>query len=289
MSGYWTGIVAILSINVIFAYSIYVTAAAGQLNLGGAGFQAIGAYGTAYATTVLGMPLWLGFATAITFTAFVGFLIAFPVLRTRGVYMVLATYAFAQVVSGVALYTPALGGAMGMVVPDFVSVWPLIYCAIGVTVFVFFLMATRFGLAMRALHDDEQVSTIMGVNARAVQVACFTIGGAIAGLSGALYAHHFAFVEAQYFSPLLSIFVLLFVLIGGTQTAWGPLVGASFFTLVPELLRLGNSSWRLVFFGLIIVAMMIFRPEGMVTRTLVAKLSPRRWFGRKPRPSEATS
>ncbi len=240
LSGYWTGILAILAINVMLAYSIYVTAAAGQLNLGGAGFQAIGAYGTAYVTATLGMPVWFGVLTGVVLTAIVGVLIAFPVLRTRGVYMVLATFAFAQVISGIALTSPVLGGAMGKVVPDFLGVWWLIGSAVAVTVFVFYLMATRFGLAMRALHDDEQVSTILGVNARAVQVACFTIGGAIAGLSGALYAHHFAFVEAQYFNPLLSIFVLLFVLIGGTQTAWGPLVGASFFTLVPELLRFGK-------------------------------------------------
>jgi branched-chain amino acid transport system permease protein len=108
-----------------------------------------------------------------------------------------------------------------------------------------------------------------------VQVAAFAIGGALAGLAGGLYAHHFSFVEAQYFSPLLSIYVLLFVLIGGTQTAWGPLVGAAFFTLVPELFRVGGS-WRYVAFGAVIVAMMIFRPEGIVTRTLLARLMPRR-------------
>jgi branched-chain amino acid transport system permease protein len=130
---------------------------------------------------------------------------------------------------------------------------------------------------MRALHDDELVSTLMGVPARAVQVAAFAIGAGLTGLAGGLYAHHFSFVEAQYFSPLLSIYVLLFVLIGGTQTAWGPLVGAAFFTLVPELLRIGGS-WRYVVFGAIIVAMMIFRPEGIVTRTLLARL-----FGRRRR------
>jgi branched-chain amino acid transport system permease protein len=108
-----------------------------------------------------------------------------------------------------------------------------------------------------------------------VQVTAFAIGGAVAGLAGGLYAHHFSFVEAQYFSPVLSIYVLLFVLIGGTQTAWGPLVGASFFTILPEVLRIGGS-WRLVVFGAVIVAMMILRPEGIVTRTLIARLRLRR-------------
>ena len=103
MSGYWSGILAILAINVIFAYAIFVTAAAGQLNLGGAGFQAIGAYAAAYVSATLGWPMWASVPFAVVFTAAVGFLISFPVLRTRGVYMVLATFAFAQVVSGVAL------------------------------------------------------------------------------------------------------------------------------------------------------------------------------------------
>lgn len=280
MSGYWAGILAILAVNVIFAYAIFVTAAAGQLNLGGAGFMAIGAYGAATLAERLGWPPAQTVPSAVLLTALVGFAIAFPVLRTRGVYMVLATFAFAQVVTGLVLTQPALGGAMGLVVVDHVELEVLLLAAAGTTLFVFWLMATRLGLAMRALHDDELVSTLMGVPARAVQVSAFAIGAGLAGLAGGLYAHHFSFVEAQYFSPLLSIYVLLFVLIGGTQTAWGPLVGAAFFTLVPEFLRIGGS-WRYVVFGAIIVAMMIFRPEGMVTRTLLARL-----FGRRRRGAE---
>lgn len=275
MSGYWAGILSILAINVIFAYGVFVTAAAGQLNLGGAGFMAIGAYAAAVLAEHLGWTPALTISAAVLITAAVGFAIAFPVLRTRGVYMVLATFAFAQVVTGIVLIQPALGGAMGLVVASYVDLPVLIGAAIATTILVFWLMATRFGLALRALHDDETVSVLMGVPARAMQVAAFTIGAGLIGLAGGLYAHHFSFVEAQYFSALLSIYVLLFVLIGGTQTAWGPLVGAAFFTLVPELLRVGGS-WRYVAFGVVIVAMMIFRPEGIVTRTLVERALGRR-------------
>ncbi|MGG5818584.1 branched-chain amino acid ABC transporter permease [Falsiroseomonas sp. HW251] len=278
MSGYWSGILAILAINVIFAYGIFIPAAAGQLNLGGAGFMAIGAYAAAMLGEALGWTPAETIPAAVAITGCVGIAIAFPVLRTRGVYMVLATFAFAQVVTGVILTQPALGGAMGLVVPDYVGLDALLGAAAGATLLVFWLMASRFGLALRALHDDELVSTIMGVPARAMQVASFAIGAGLAGLAGGLYAHHFSFVEAQYFNPLLSIYVLLFVLIGGTQTAWGPLVGASFFTIVPELLRVGGS-WRYVAFGAIIVAMMILRPEGIVTRTALARLSGRRADG----------
>jgi branched-chain amino acid transport system permease protein len=278
MSGYWSGILAILAINVIFAYGIFITAAAGQLNLGGAGFMAIGAYAAAMLGESLGWTPAETIPAAVAITAAIGTAIAFPVLRTRGVYMVLATFAFAQVVAGIILTQPALGGAMGLVVTAYVDLPVLLAAAIGAALLVFWLMASRFGLALRALHDDELVSTIMGVPARAMQVASFTIGAGLMGLAGGLYAHHFSFVEAQYFNPLLSIYVLLFVLIGGTQTAWGPLVGATFFTIVPELLRVGGS-WRYVAFGALIVAMMILRPEGIVTRTALARLTGRRADG----------
>jgi branched-chain amino acid transport system permease protein len=274
MSGYASGIVAILCINLIFAYAIFVCATAGQLNLGGAGFQAIGAYGAAYLSASLFQPVWVTVPAAMALGGLVGFLISFPVLRTRGVYMVLATYAFGEVVAGYFLKSTIFGGATGIVVPDHLDVAPLIVAAVLVTLFMFALMATRFGLTLRSIHDDEPVAAIMGVNVRATQVACFAIGGALAGLSGALYAHHFSFVEAQYFNSLLSIYVLLFVLIGGTQTAWGPLAGTLFFTLLPELLRVGGS-WRFIVFGVAIVAMMAVRPEGIVTRALVARIAAR--------------
>ena len=275
MSGYVSGILAILCVNLIFAYAVFIPSAAGQLNLGGAGFQAIGAYTAASLSNAGWQAGWATIPAAMAITAIVGFLISFPVLRTRGVYLVLATFAFGEVVSGVLLQTTFFGGAMGMVVPDYLPLSVLIGAAIATTLFVFFLMATRFGLAIRAVHDDEAVAMVMGVDVRGTKVAVFTIGGALAGLAGALYAHHFSFVEAQYFDSTLSIFVLLFVLIGGTQTAWGPLVGSLFFTVAPETLRIGGS-WRFVIFGAAIVLMMVFRSEGIVTRELVARVFRRR-------------
>jgi branched-chain amino acid transport system permease protein len=279
MSGYLAGLIVILSINVIFAYAIFVTAAAGQLNLGGAGFQAIGAYACAILGIELGLPIAATIVLATLIGGLVGFLIAFPILRTRGVYMVLATFAFAEVVAGIILNSDWLGGATGLVLNDYIEFGTVLPVAVGVVLFVFYLMSTRIGLAMRAVHDDEPVADLMGVNNRAIQVGCFALGGALAGLSGALYALYFGFVEVQYFNALLSIFVLLYVLIGGTQTAWGPLIGAAFFTLIPELMRMGDS-WRFLIFGVLIVVMMILRPQGIVTRDLLDRI----WLRLAPGP-----
>jgi branched-chain amino acid transport system permease protein len=271
MSGYWSGVLAILCINVIFAYSVFLPAAAGQLNLGGGGFMAIGAYTAAYLNSVLGYSTLVTIPCAAALTGIVGFLIAFPILRTRGVYMVLATFAFAEIVAGIIINTSALGAASGLDVPDYVGLGVLAPIAIAVVAGVVYLMSTRFGLSMRAVHDDENVATLFGVNIRLTQVACFALGGVLAGLAGALYAHQYNFVEIQYFNVLVSIYVLLYVLIGGTQTPYGPLFGAVFFTLLPELMRVG-ATWRYVIFGAFLVVIMIVRPEGVVTRTLIDRI-----------------
>lgn len=119
MSGYWAGILGILCINIVFAYSVFIPAAAGELNLGGAGFMAIGAYSAAYLNTGLELPMWISIPGAAIVTAAISFVIAFPILRTRGVYMVLATFAFAEVVAGIIINLDVVGGASGYEVVGF--------------------------------------------------------------------------------------------------------------------------------------------------------------------------
>lgn len=271
MSGYWAGIIAILCFNIVVAYSVFLPAASGQLNLGAAGFVAIGAYTSGYGSTDMGLPMWLAIIFGAGVTGLVAFLISFPILRTRGVYMVLATFAFAEVVQGIFINLEIFGAAAGYPVAAFADLDVIVPLTIGVVVFVFFLMTTRLGLTMRAVHDDEPVASLFGVNTRLTQITAFTLGGAVAGIGGAIWAHNFNYVEIQNFNILLSIFVLLYVLIGGTQTAFGPLIGAVFFTLMPEALRV-SEEWRFVFFGILIILMMVVRPEGLITRTMVDRV-----------------
>lgn len=297
MSGYLAGIISILAINVIFAYGIFLAVASGQLNLGGAGFQAVGAYAAGWMSATWGLPVALTLLAGTVLAGIVGVALAFPILRTRGVYLVLATFAFAEVVAGLILNTDTLGGAMGMSVPGYVEWQVPAIGAVLVAAFVFYLMTTRFGLSLRAIHDDEDVSDLMGLSIRNVKVVAFGLGAALAGLSGAFYAHNFGYIEAQSFNAMVSIYVLLYVLLGGTQTAWGPLVGAAFFTLLPEVLRevlpaakeffvtvLGGTpdgsrpdeSWRFVILGVLAVGFMAIRPEGLITRTMLERLTLRR-------------
>ena len=289
------GLVAILCLNIIIAYSVFLPAAAGQLNLGAAGFMIIGAYMDAYLNSDidgLDLPILITIPAAALFTGLIGFLVSFPILRTRGVYMILATFAFAEIVAGIVLNLVIVGGAAGFPVSTHAELEILLPVTIGVILFGFYLISTRFGLAMRAIHDDENVAILFGINTRLVQVGAFTIGAFLGGLAGALYAHQFDYIEVQNWGILFSIFVLLYVLIGGTQTPWGPLIGALFFTFVPECLRaFGEATgWELIgdlrfaVFGVIIVGMMVLRPEGIMTRTFLELL-----FRKAPQKSQIHS
>lgn len=294
MSGYMSGVLAVLLINTIIAYSVFLPAAAGLLNLGAAGFVLIGGYTAGALTEQAGWPLAPAILVAGAFAGVVAFVLAFPILRTRGVYMVLATFAFAEVVGGIYLNIPSLGRATGLSVSTYAGLPVVIPTTVCVVIFVAWLLATRLGLAMRAVHDDENVSLLFGVNLRMVQVAAFTAGGALGGIGGALLVHQFNFIDVQTTGVLFSIYVLLYVLIGGTQTAWGPFAGALFFTVVPEILRTMSKldpsmkfleTGRFIVFGVVVVLIMVVRPEGMITRTLIEKMQG--WFWRRSAVEEA--
>jgi len=288
MSGYLAGVVAQLAINIVVAYSVFLPASAGLLNLGAAGFVLIGGYVGGAMTLLFGWPLLLAIPGAGLVAAVVAFVVSFPILRTRGVYMVLATFAFAEIVGGVFLNIDALGGASGLSVTAYAGLPVVIPVTLLVVAFVGWLLSTRLGLAMRSVHDDENVAMLFGVNLRLVQVAAFTIGGALGGVGGALLVHQFNFIDVQTTGVLFSIYVLLYVLMGGTQTAWGPVAGAIFFTAVPEILRRVSEigpgfkfleSSRYIVFGVAVVLIMMWRPEGLVTRTMTERLGFRRRRG----------
>ncbi|HEY7664947.1 MAG TPA: branched-chain amino acid ABC transporter permease [Xanthobacteraceae bacterium] len=271
MSGYVEGILVLLAINVVFAYGAFLPIAAGQLNLGVAGFAAIGGYVSAYLTNntpisaIAAIPLG-GLAAGMVALA-----VAVPVLRTRGIYLALATFALGEIVRASILNLEVVGGAAGYPVAAFVPLPTIAAFAIAVMIFVWLLFATRFGIAITAVHDDERVADLMGLNVRAFQVVAFVLGCALAGIGGGLYAHHFNYVEAQYFGFSLSIAIVLYVLFGGTQSVLGPLFGAGVFTLLPELLR-GSAQWRYVLFAAVVIVAMMVRPQGIVTGTQLRRL-----------------
>ena len=209
MSGYLEGILVLLAVNVVFAYSGFLPLAAGQLNLGLAGFAAIGAYASAYLSNVFKLSPLLAIPSAGLIAGLVALAVAVPVLRTRGIYLALATFALGQIVQAIILNLEIVGGAAGYPVAAFIRFPTIAAVAVIVVLLVWLLFGTRFGIAVTAVHDDERVADLMGIDVRAFQIAAFALGSAIAGIGGGLYAHHFSFIEAQYFNISLSITIVL--------------------------------------------------------------------------------
>ena len=217
MSGYFEGVLVLLAVNIVFAYGAFLPLAAGQLNLGLAGFAAIGAYAAAYASNSGAVAPTLAVVFGGLVAGAVALAIAVPVLRTRGIYLALATFAVGQIVQATILNLEIVGGAAGYPVAAFIRLPTIAAFATAVVLIIAVLFATRFGIAIRALHDDEIAADLMGLHVRAIQVAAFTIGSILVGIGGGLYAHYFSFIEAQNFNIALSITVVLYVLLGGTQ------------------------------------------------------------------------
>jgi branched-chain amino acid transport system permease protein len=271
VSGYAEGLLVVLAINVIAAYAAFLPLAAGQLNLGVAGFMAMGAYSAAFLADKSGWSPLATVAVATVTTGAAGALVGYPVLRARGIYLVLATLAFGELVRSSLLTMEVVGGAAGYPVKGHAGWAAVTLAAAAVVVFCAWLYHTRLGLTMMTVREDEMAAEQFGVKVRNIKTQAFAIGAALAGMAGALYGHHFSYIEAQQFSVVNSVYISMYVLLGGVQTVLGPLLGALFFTLIPELFRIGDT-WRFVIFAVALILTMIWRPEGLVDRALIERL-----------------
>lgn len=270
-SGYIDSLLVILSINVIMAYAAALPLVAGQLNLGAAGFMAVGAYVAAYGSNELGLPIAVAILIGSLVSGVIALVVGIPVLRTSGIYLALATFALGQILVAVFLNLEIVGAAQGYPVFGFIEMPAIALTAIAIVLALFVLSQTRFWLYLTAIKNDPTVCDLFGVEVKNVQLAAFVLGGMLAAIAGGLQAHYLSYIEAQSFGALLSIYTVLFVILGGTQTVVGPLVGAAFFTFLPEVLRAGEE-WRYLIFAAFIIGFMVLRPEGMITANMMRRL-----------------
>ncbi|MBI4292486.1 MAG: branched-chain amino acid ABC transporter permease [Betaproteobacteria bacterium] len=279
MNIYLEGVLASIGINILLALSAYAILATDRLSLGNAGFMAIGAYVSSYLTVNVGWELLPALAAGALAAALIGLLVGLPVLRLQGIYFVMGTLAFGEIVRTFFQNFEPTGGAYGMrgmfgasleMIYVFVAVFLALFVAYGMS---------RAGRASEAVRDDDEAARSIGINVVSVRLLSFAWGALIAGVAGALFAHYALYIESGNFNFLVSANAVLFVILGGVQTVWGALVGAVLFTLLPEALRF-LADWRLSVYGVILVALMALRPEGILTRNLLRAL--KRRAGRSP-------
>ncbi len=258
-------VLVFMGINILMAWSFYVIQLSGQFSFGNAGFMALGAYVSGIATVKLGLPLPLGIALALVVGAAVGGLVGFPALRLRGVYLSLATIGFGFLVEDLFVnleYTGAQVGFYGLTGTTLATVGAAV---IVVGALLLRLQQSRLARSLQAVREREVVAGTLGLNATYLKVLSFTTGATIASLAGALYGHYTYFISPELFGFFQSIWPVFYVALGGRDTVLGPVLGAVIVTLLPEEFQ-PLKEWRLLGFGLVVIALAAVRPEGLYTR-----------------------
>ena len=261
---------------------------AGMINLGLAGFFALGGYVSALLTTKLGAPIVVGVVASMVIAAGAGVVMALVTARLRGDYLAIITLGFSEVVRLVASneiwLTRGTDGISGIPGPWRGRVPPetfnLIYfglIALVVAVLLVLLERVRtapYGRVLRAIRDDEQVAGVAGKPVTAFKVQAFALSSAVLGLGGALYGHYTSFVAPDTFSTLVSIYVVLAVTAGGTGTTVGAVVGALLVVFFMESTRFATgwlplqpvqvAAVREFLIGASLIVVLRFRPAGLV-------------------------
>jgi branched-chain amino acid transport system permease protein len=269
MSTYYAGLLADVGILMLGGVSVYIILATGQLSLGSAGFMAIGSYVASLLTVQLHWPLTLAIIASALVASAAGVVIGFPALRLKGIYLAMATLGFGEMVRSFFLSFEPLGGSGGYRGMAHVSAAYIWIWAAGVLLVVLVLERSRLWLEMRAVHDDEIAAGLIGLDTTAVKVGAFGFGAAIAAIAGALFAHHYVYIEPANFGFERSTDFVLAIILGGSTVALGALVGAALLVILPEWLRF-LVDWRLAVFGALLVAILLVRRQGILDRKVFA-------------------
>ncbi len=279
-----------------------VVGLAGLLDLGYVGFYAVGAYSYALLNSYFGLSFWECLPIAGLMAATFGFLLGFPVLRLRGDYLAIVTLGFGEIIrillnnmtsltggpNGISgIPKPTLGGLeFNRTVKDggfetFHEFFGIAYNANHKVIFLYLMalvlvVATLFvinrllrmplGRAWEALREDEIACKSLGLNPTIIKLTAFTIGACFAGFAGSFFASRQGFISPESFVFIESAIVLAIVVLGGMGSQIGVVLAAIVMTVLPELAREFNE-YRMLMFGLLMVFMMIWRPQGLLPMT----------------------
>jgi branched-chain amino acid transport system permease protein len=260
----------VLGLNLFIGY-------AGQISLGHAAFFAIGAYGSAIGTTTLGGPAWPVMIAVSLIAAVIALAVGVPALKLSGHYLAMATLGFNIVVYTILVQWDAVTGgpsgfagipylAIGTVVFDneihfHYLVWTFVILAL---LLCLNLVRSGVGRGLAALAEDETAASALGVDIRSSKVKVFVLSAVLASVAGSLFAHCYAFVSPDSFNIFVSVDFVIMVVVGGMGSIWGTLFGTALITLLPEWIE-ALESYKDIIHGLILVTILIFLPQGLVT------------------------
>jgi len=259
-----------LSLNITTGY-------AGLVSLGHAAYYSIGAFATAILSTQLGWSFLPCLLASILTAALAGMLVGLPSLRLTGSYLCVVTLGFAEVVRAVELWwEPVTNGSRGirnipaptafgvsLTVRNNGAYYLIFLMLLFVSLLCFLLIRSKVGRGLICIKEDERAAIMMGLSPFLYKMIAFVFSAALAGLAGGLYSFVIGYIDPYTFTFDTSITILCIVILGGMATMRGMYLGAAVLIFMPELLR-GFDTWRFVVYGLLLVFMMRFRPQGIL-------------------------
>jgi branched-chain amino acid transport system permease protein len=276
------------SLNFVVGYT-------GILSIGHAAFYGVGAYTAALMSLHLQTPFSVNIVCAAVSCVALGVLVGGPTLRLRNDDFVIASFAF-QIITFNVLnnWLTLTGGPMGLpgIPPPTVlglpitSRWGFVVLSgtfsVVVAAFLAFVVRAPLGRVLQASREDEVFAATMGKNVARYKLLAFVIGAAIAGCTGVIYAYYIRYIDPSSFTLMESIFIISIVICGGAGSLWGPLVGATVLVVMPEILRCVGlpdavgANLRQTFYGIILTAVMLTRPQGIMGQYAFGKERSRR-------------
>jgi len=296
-STYWLTVLTLLAINVLLVSSLRSVTLINEISLGHVGFALIGAYAQGLLTMKGGLTFWPALILSGLLAAFVAAALGYPFLKVKGIYFSILTLLTAETFRLVVYYSDFTGGFIGLLgipAPEpmnlfgrtvgFTTVNTYYYLAVGL-VLVALLILYHFERAYvsfqwRAVRDDGMLAAAVGVNVIGFKMINFTISAFMAGLSGALFAafqHNLSPDTTSRFGTLMSIYVLVYMVVGGKGNFAGPLIGTTVLTLVAEFTR-PIAEYQPMVTGAIAILVMLFMPMGLAG--LPAQIM--RWARKQP-------
>lgn len=251
---------------------------AGQISLGHAAFYGLGAYSSAIVCTRAHLNPWLGVLAGLIVTGMVAYVVGRPTLRLHGHYLAMATLGFGIIVQIVLVqWTPVTGGFGGITSVPPLTVGPLTiegdrlnfyliwFCVLAALLLSRNLVDSRVGRGLRAIHDSEIAAAACGVDVARYKVRVFVLSALFASLAGSLYAHWISFVSPDPYGLSLSVQLLVMVMVGGSRSLWGPILGAVLMTGLSQRIEKTDAIKDLseVVYGLALMLILIFLPQGL--------------------------
>jgi branched-chain amino acid transport system permease protein len=277
LDSYQLDVLTMAGLYVLLALGLNIVVGfAGLLDLGYAAFYAVGAYSYALLSTYFYLDFWLALPLGGLLAGCFGFLLGMITLRLKGDYLAIVTLGFIQIIHLVLNNWDSLTrgpkGILGIHHPQLGSFsfnrpinyyYLILFIVMIAMFFIQRINLSRIGRAWVAIREDEIAAEAMGINTTRMKILAFVIGSAWAGVGGVFFAGKFGFVSPESFTFFESILILSMVVLGGLGSIPGVILGAVILMILPEMLR-GFSNYRMLLFGLAMILMMAFRPEGII-------------------------